>query len=90
MMARTQRESVRKAISHYFFRYRLVKAELKGRDLQALGIPPGPVYKQLLDELLQAQLNGIVKNRQEELSYLQDHHSDLFHSTPNDISRVSV
>ena len=90
MMARTQRETVRKAISHYFFRYRLVKAELRGRDLQALGIPPGPVYRQLLDELLQAQLNGVVKNRQEELTYLKNLHSDLFQDTHNDISRVSV
>ena len=78
MMGKAQKETTTRAISHYFHRYRHVKTELGGRDLQALGIPPGRIYKALLDGLLDARLNGEVKNRQEELSFLQDRYPELF------------
>lgn len=78
MMARTQREEIRRAISHYFYRYRNVRTELRGQDLKDMGVPPGPVYRKILDELLDARLNGLVKNRQEELDYLREHYPSLF------------
>ncbi|MGV8073530.1 MAG: CBS domain-containing protein [Syntrophobacteraceae bacterium] len=80
MMAKTQREEIRKAISHYFHRYRHVTPEMKGKDLKELGIPPGPVYRQILDELMDARLNGKVKNRQEELLFVHHRHPDVFGS----------
>jgi len=78
MMAKAQREEIRRAISHYFHRYRHVSTELKGKDLKELGVPPGVVYRIVLDELLDARLNGEVRNRQEELAYLRWHHPELF------------
>lgn len=78
VMAKVQREEIRRAISHYFHRYRYVSTDLRGKDLKELGIPPGVVYRILLDELLDARLNGEVRNRQEELSYLRWHHPELF------------
>lgn len=78
MMGRAQSEEIRRAISHYFHRYRHVRTELRGRDLKAMGIPPGPIYRVILDELLDARLNGRLKNRQEELDYLISHHEELF------------
>lgn len=83
VMGRAQNEEVRRAVSHYFHRYRRVETELKGRDLKSLGLPPGPVYRKLLDELLDARLNGIVKDRQEEFTYLKTRYPDLFR-TPGD------
>jgi tRNA nucleotidyltransferase (CCA-adding enzyme) len=77
MMAKTQREEVRRAISHYFHRYRHAKTELKGRDLKAMGVPPGPVYRRMLEELMDARLNGAVKNRNEEVEYLRLRFPDL-------------
>ncbi|MCU0587157.1 MAG: CBS domain-containing protein [Syntrophobacteraceae bacterium] len=68
MMAKTQRDEVRRAISHYFHRYRHVTTDLRGRDLKDMGIPPGSVYREILDDLLDARLNGEIKNRQEELA----------------------
>ncbi len=68
LMASTNQEEVRKAISHYFHRYRHVKPELRGRDLKAMGIPPGPVYGKILNRLLDARLNGEVKSREEEVA----------------------
>ena len=78
VMGKAQNEEVRRAVSHYFHRYRRVTTEVKGKDLKAIGLPPGPVYRKLLDELLDARLNGFVKDRQEELAYLKTRYPDLF------------
>jgi tRNA nucleotidyltransferase (CCA-adding enzyme) len=73
MMARTQREEVRRMISHYFHKYRDMRTELKGRDLQVLGLEPGPLYRRILDELLDARLNGKLQSRQDEIDYVLRH-----------------
>lgn len=78
MMAKAQDETPRRAVSHYFHRYRHVSTELKGRDLKEMGVQPGPIYRVILDELLDARLNGEVKDRQEELAYLRERHAELF------------
>jgi tRNA nucleotidyltransferase (CCA-adding enzyme) len=71
MMAGTTREEVRKAISHYFTRLRSVTTILKGRDLQNMGLKPGPIYREILDRLLDARLNGEVKTRDDEVSFVK-------------------
>jgi tRNA nucleotidyltransferase (CCA-adding enzyme) len=85
MMARTEREEVRKAISYYFHRYRRVRTELKGRDLKAMGVPPGPIYRIILDELIDAHLNGEVKSRQDEWGYLKVHHPEIFEDAEKNV-----
>ncbi len=78
LMGRAEKESMRKAVSHYFNRYRNTQTELKGKDLKALGIAPGPIYRQLLDELLDARINKQVRNRSEELRFLMSRQPELF------------
>ncbi len=78
LMGKADKESTRKAVSHYFNRYRNTQTELKGKDLKALGIPPGPIYRQLLDELLDARINKQVRNRSEELRFLVSRRPELF------------
>ena len=78
LMGRADKESTRMAVSHYFHRYRNMQTELKGKDLKAMGIPPGAIYRQLLDELLDARINKQVKNRPEELRFLTSRHPELF------------
>ena len=78
LMGKADKESTRMAVSHYFHRYRNVQTELKGKDLKAMGISPGPIYRQLLDELLDARINKQVTNRPEELRFLASRHPELF------------
>ncbi len=78
MMAKTQREENRRIISHYFHRYRNAATELKGRDLKEMGISPGPIYRRILDDLLDARLNGEVKNRMEEVLFVRKNFPELF------------
>jgi tRNA nucleotidyltransferase (CCA-adding enzyme) len=78
LMGKAEREETRRAVSHYFHRYRNVKTELKGKDLKEMGIPPGPIYRKLLDELLYARLNSEVSNRFEEFTLLQKIYPEFF------------
>lgn len=50
---------------------RAIETALTGRDLQAMGLKPGPQFKKFLDMLLNARLNGEVKTESEERELLQ-------------------
>jgi tRNA nucleotidyltransferase (CCA-adding enzyme) len=71
MMAKAKQEKAKKYISLYLTRLRTVKVELSGDDLKKLGIPPGPRYKKILAELLDAKLDGLVHNRDEEMAFVR-------------------
>ncbi len=40
-----------------------VEAPLNGNDLKKMGYKPGPKYKQILDDLLAATLDGEVEDK---------------------------
>jgi tRNA nucleotidyltransferase (CCA-adding enzyme) len=71
MMATTRHEQVKKAVSHYFTRLRKVTPIIKGRDLKALGIKPGPIYSKLLESVLAAKLDGRLKTKEDELQFVK-------------------
>jgi len=66
MMALTTQERVKQWLSRYITQLRNVRPLLTGHDLKRLGIPPGPGYKQVLAELLQARLSGDVVTADDE------------------------
>jgi tRNA nucleotidyltransferase (CCA-adding enzyme) len=65
-MAKDKSESMKRQVSAYLTTYRHVKPSLTGRDLQAMGLKPGPLYRNILDALLAARLNGEVNTEAEE------------------------
>jgi tRNA nucleotidyltransferase (CCA-adding enzyme) len=69
MMAAADQEKVKKAISFYFTHLRQTAIALRGKDLRQMGIPPGPTYREILDAVFDAKLNGRVKTREEELEF---------------------
>jgi tRNA nucleotidyltransferase (CCA-adding enzyme) len=71
MMAKAKKEKAKKYISLYLTHLRDQKITLTGDDLKVMGIPPGPRYRKLLEELLDAKLDGLVKNREEELEFVK-------------------
>ena len=73
IMAKTQQEETRRAISRYFRDLKEVRPKLRGRDLKDMGIPPGPVYRQILNQLLDSQLNGELSSREEEVEFVRQH-----------------
>jgi tRNA nucleotidyltransferase (CCA-adding enzyme) len=72
MMAKAKQDKAKKYISLYLTQLRTIKVELSGNDLKKMGIPPGPRYKKLLAELLDAKLDGRVRNREEEVSFVRE------------------
>lgn len=66
LMAVTGQERVRQWLSRYISHVRHVRPYLNGHELKRLGVPPGPGYKMILHDLLQARLNGEVTTVDEE------------------------
>jgi len=71
LMALTPEERTRKQISDFLTSYSRVRTFLQGKDLLALGIAPGPIYRKILDTLLYARLDGKVETREDELRLLR-------------------
>lgn len=46
-----------------------IKTSLQGKDLERIGLEPGPKYRQILKKVLYQKLNGKLKNKREELKY---------------------
>ena len=74
VMAKTEEKGVKKAISLFFTKLNAMKVSLRGKDLQKLGIQPGPLYREILDSLLLARLEGTVKTKTDEMRYVKTHY----------------
>ena len=70
MMAATRRRAVKKAISRYYTQLRDMVPQINGQDLIAAGLEPGPQFRQILDSLLDARLNGDLETRGDELRFV--------------------
>ena len=53
-------------LMRYLEHLRNVKSEITGDYLRELGLPPGPLYRELLDGLLAAKLDGLLPTREDE------------------------
>jgi tRNA nucleotidyltransferase (CCA-adding enzyme) len=81
LMARMERPELRKAIGDFLSRTRQVRPLLRGDDLQALGIRPGPIYRDILNSLLYARLDGHVQSRDDELRFVRGRFARVFSPT---------
>lgn len=52
-------------------RLRRIEVEITGKDIIELGYTPGPAFKEAIEKVKEARLNGIVKNRLEELEFVK-------------------
>ncbi len=71
MMASTRNRSVKKAISKYYNQLKDIQPSIGGQDLLSIGLKPGPVFRQILEAVLDAKLNGEVESHQEEMAFVQ-------------------
>ncbi len=58
---------------------RTIATVLKGRDLQTMGLKPGPQYGAILGELLDARIDGVVTSEEGERVFVQKRLSVLGH-----------
>jgi len=67
MMAKTRFDGVRKFISLYFTQLQGVRCAIRGEDIKNLGVPPGPKFREILDKVFRARLDGEAETKDEEL-----------------------
>jgi tRNA nucleotidyltransferase (CCA-adding enzyme) len=59
-------ELLQKQLEEYLRRRETLKPATTGEDLKALGLPPGPRYREILGQLQNAYLDGEITNEAEE------------------------
>ena len=64
LMAANKDEALSKYLSQYVTTWRSAKTDIRGKDLVALGIPPGPIYTTILTKVLYAKLDGIAPDKE--------------------------
>jgi len=69
-MARARDERVKKLISTFFTKLRGTEIRLKGRDLLSMGFQPGPLFRQIFEEILAAKLQGEVLTKEDEIRFV--------------------
>ena len=62
---------VRERLELYLNELRFVRPLLNGDDMMALGVPEGPLVGKLLDEILDARLEGLLSSRADEENYVR-------------------
>jgi len=73
-MSLTKDKNKKKEISQFLVDLRKIKPLLKGSDLKKLGIPPGPVYTEILNSLLDEKLSGRLKTEEEEKRFVMENY----------------
>ncbi|MCC5608686.1 CBS domain-containing protein [Nostoc sp. CHAB 5834] len=67
-----------RSLRHQIWEYLTVLANvqplLNGNDLKKLGYTPGPQYRQILDDIVTATLDGVIKDRAEAEEFLTQHY----------------
>jgi len=64
---------LKRKIKHFQREASKPKCVLNGHDLLAEGIKPGPIMKEILDEIYMLQLEGKIKSRQEAMDWVNQH-----------------
>lgn len=74
LISMARKKSAKRAVSLYVTYLRHVTNELNGNDLRELGYAPGPLYRTMLNHLLEARLDGLVRSRDEEIDFVRRHY----------------
>ncbi len=70
LAVKTSRQ-VRRRLWQYLTHWSHLSAPLNGNDLKVLGYQPGPQYREILESLFDATLDGIIQNREEAKQFLK-------------------
>ena len=65
---------VRRQIWQYLTKWANIEPPLDGNDLKVLGYKPGPQYRQILEQLLAATLDGVIGDRTAAEAFLKKHY----------------
>jgi tRNA nucleotidyltransferase (CCA-adding enzyme) len=66
-----ERPAARRALVDYWVKLRPTQLSVDGKDLRALGLPPGPRYGEILEAVMNARLSGMIHSPAEERELLE-------------------
>lgn len=64
---------VKNIIERYYTDLKNARNPLKGSDLLKIGVQPGPRVQELLNDVMNAYLDGIIESREDAIKYVQVH-----------------
>ncbi|MCL5774533.1 MAG: hypothetical protein M1536_09215 [Firmicutes bacterium] len=70
LIARTSLLPVKQRVALYLNKLRKIRPLVRGKDLEAWGYTQGPFYKEALEAVWDAQIDGIIKTKDEAKKYL--------------------
>ena len=70
-MAKSGNSELKRCISLYFTKLHGARTLIGGDDLLRLGVEQGPLYRELLDAVLSAQLDGRAASREDEIELVK-------------------
>ncbi|MBI3810308.1 MAG: CCA tRNA nucleotidyltransferase [Nitrospirae bacterium] len=71
LVAEAASASVKRLVSAYLTTYQPTRLAISGKNLASMGLQSGPVYKAILDRVLDAKLDGTVTTEREERELAQ-------------------
>ncbi|GAB4337231.1 MAG: CBS domain-containing protein [Desulfobulbaceae bacterium] len=74
LMAVARKKHIQKAVSQYVTRLGSEQPLITGRDLQNMGYRPGPLFRTMLNHVIEAQLNGVIETRDQALEFIREHY----------------
>ncbi len=77
MIAKAYTRQARQAVSRYITELADTKPIITGKDLLTLGIKPGPIFKTILNRLIEARLNGEVQDKKDEIALVKKEFKQL-------------
>ena len=71
IIAMARKKTAKKAVSHFVTHLRHYKTHVQGAYLKKMGYKSGPIYKTILNHLLEAKLDGVVESRADEIEFIK-------------------
>jgi len=71
LIAMARKKTAKKAVSLFVTHLRHYKTQIQGEELKKLGYKSGPIFKTILNHLLEAKLDGEVESRTDEIEFIR-------------------
>jgi tRNA nucleotidyltransferase (CCA-adding enzyme) len=70
-MARARNERIKKYISTFFTKLKGTEVQMTGKDLITMGFKPGPLFREIFEDILAAKLRGEVFTKEDEIEFVK-------------------
>jgi tRNA nucleotidyltransferase (CCA-adding enzyme) len=71
IMSKAKSRPVKEKISRFITELKDIRVETGGKELEMLGIKPGPIYKEIKESIIAERLKGNISSKEGELDYIR-------------------